>query len=616
MTRRFLRLAALTLVAVLVATACAGGDDGGGETEGDTAQGEPQRGGILRLEREEFGYTGNFDPTGEYLGQALGYMSNMLSRTLMGYPHLPGNEGNELVPDLAEAEPEISDDQLTYTFTIKDGVEFGPPVDREITSDDIRFAFERIGTPSVVAQYGFYYDVIEGMAEFKEGKAKEISGIETPDDKTISFTLTEPTGDFPYRVSMPATAPIPREVGKCFNKAGDYGRYLISSGPYMTEGSEELDISSCKTMEPISGYDPTARHSFVRNPNYDQATDDTRDNFIDGLEVTLNTNTNDLEQKVIANESDLVYTPTPPTLRKFVTQQDLRDRLHINGGDRTWYITLNLTQPPFDDIHVRKAANLVMDKDGLQRAWGGPTQGEVATHIVPDIMLGGALDDYDPYPSEGNTGDVEAAKEEMSQSKYDTNGDGSCEESPECQNVLDLGSNTPPNTDMAPIIEESLGKIGITLDIREVTDAYTPIQTVARHIPISHRPGWGKDYPDPSTFMVLFHSESILPTGNVNYSLVGLTPEQAEKVGAEGTIQGIPSVDQDIDECGGLTGQERMDCYVELDQKIMEEVVPWVPYLDATTVYASSDAVTHYVFDQFAAEPAWSRIAIDPSLQE
>ncbi len=69
-------------------------------------------------------------------------------------------------------------------------------------------------------------------------------------------------------------------------------------------------------------------------------------------------------------------------------------------------------------------------------------------------MLNGLLDDFNPLPSgSDNTGDVEAAMEEMKQSKYDTNGDGKCDESPECNDVLELGSNIPPNTDMLPVVE-------------------------------------------------------------------------------------------------------------------------------------------------------------------
>jgi ABC-type transport system substrate-binding protein len=390
-----LRLLALGSTFMLVAAACAGGGGGDGE---EPAAGQPQRGGTLVWEREEFGFTNGFDPTGEYLGSAWGIMHNLLLRPLMNYKHVGGQEGNEVVPDLAADMPKVSGDDRTYTFTLKDGVMFGPPVDREVTSKDVLYAFERIGTESLVAQYGFYYDdLIEGLADFKAGKAKQISGIETPNDKTIIFHLTEPTGDFLFRMAMPATAPIPEEVGKCFTKAGEYGRFFISSGPYMIEGSEDLDISSCKAMKPISGYDPTKQLALVRNPNYEQSTDEYRENWIDRWEQVINTNTNDLEQRVITGENDFVYTPTPQTIRKFVTDPELKPRLQVDPGDRTWYLMLNAAEPPFDDIHVRKAANLVMDKDGLRRAWGGPTQGDIATHIVPDVMLQGLLEDYDPH---------------------------------------------------------------------------------------------------------------------------------------------------------------------------------------------------------------------------
>ncbi len=85
----------------------------------------------------------------------------------------------------------------------------------------------------------------------------------------------------------------------------------------------------------------------------------------------------------------------------YSTTEELKDRLQVGAGDRTWYITMNLTQPPFDDIHVRKAMNLIMDKAALQRAWGGPIRGEIAEHIVPDSMFNGELDDYAPVRDRG-----------------------------------------------------------------------------------------------------------------------------------------------------------------------------------------------------------------------
>ena len=78
---------------------------------------------------------------------------------------------------------------------------------------------QRIGTKAIGAQYGFYYDVIKGMTAFSSGKAKTISGIRTPNARTIVFNLTPPTGDFRFRLAMPAAGPMPREVAGCFTKA-------------------------------------------------------------------------------------------------------------------------------------------------------------------------------------------------------------------------------------------------------------------------------------------------------------------------------------------------------------------------------------------------------------
>jgi peptide/nickel transport system substrate-binding protein len=385
----------------------------------------------------------------------------------------------------------------------------------------------------------------------------------------------------------------------------------------MFEGSDKVDATSCQTIKPASGFDPTRSLTLVRNPDYDQATDDTRENNIDGLEYTLNTNIKDIFNKIEAGELEgEVEAPPAEVLRKYSTTSDLKDMIKVEAGDRTWYITMNLAQPPFDDIHVRKALNWVMDKGGLQRAWGGPIRGEIANHIVPDTMFNGDLDDYAPYGTENDAGDVDKAKEEMKQSAYDTDQDGMCD-APECSGVLFVNRNTPPWTDMEPIIEQAAAKIGLKLNTREFEDAYPVIQDTGKKVPVSAVPGWGKDYADPSTFMVLFDSRSILPQGNVNYSLVGLTPELSKKDKIEIAGSGdIPSVDADIDKCNVLLDDERTTCWEDLDKKLMETVVPWVPYLDAANVDIIGPAVSKYEYDQFGGEAAFSRLAVDESLQK
>ena len=87
---------------------------------------------------------------------------------------------------------------------------------------------------------------------------------------------------------------------------------------------------------------------------------------------------------------------------------------------------MNLTTPPFDDVHVRKAMNLVMDLEGIQRAWGGPVVGQHPDpHRCPSRCW--TIPDYYPYQQPPFAGDVEAAKAEMAQSKYDTDQDGTCD---------------------------------------------------------------------------------------------------------------------------------------------------------------------------------------------
>ena len=75
-------------------------------------------------------------------------------------------------------------------------------------------------------------------------------------------------------------------------------------------------------------------------------------------------------------------------------------------------------------------------------------------------------------------------------------------------------------------------------------------------------------------------------------------------------------MDADIDACSLLSGQERTDCWVALDKKIMEEVVPWVPLIDANDIDLLGPAVTKYDFDQFGTEMALAHVAVDPSLQK
>ncbi len=91
--------------------------------------------------------------------------------------------------------------------------------------------------------------------------------------------------------------------------------------------------------------------------------------------------------------------------------------------------------------------------------------------------------------------------------------------------------------------------------------------------------------------------------------MVGVTPEMLTERGYD--VVDVPSAEEQINACIPLTGDERVQCWADLDTYLMEEVVPWVPYLFDNDVVVLSANVTSYSFDQFAGLPALDRIAVE-----
>jgi len=575
-------LVATFVALLLVVTAGAGAAAGTRAT--------PKKGGTYRLAFEHaFGFTDSFDPTGEYYQYSFNIFSNLMIRTLVGYDHMPGPAGNKVVADIATAVPAPTDGGKTYTFHLRQGVKFGPPLNRAVTSKDVLYAFERLAVPKNGGEYGFYYSPIAGFDAYGAGKAKTISGIQTPDARTIVFRLTKPVGDFLYRLAMPATGPMPREVAGCFDgKPGRYGRDVVSTGPYMIDGADKVDASSCPAIKPMSGFDGVSSLKLVRNPDYDPATDSpaARQNFPDEFDFTVNANANDIVDRVAAgdlDDEDASSLP-PDALERYSRDASKRQYLHLYPADGIQYLSMNLTQAPFDDIHVRRALNWIIDKAALRQAFGGVSLGKIANHIVPDSIFDNQLAEYAPYKTPGDHGDLARAKQAMRGSKYDTHHDGTCSAS-QCRNVSLITDAMFPYPKTLTVVEADAKKLGITFHVISINGAYPTLQTTAKNIAIAAFPGWFKDYADALTFFSpLFDGRTIIPTGNVNYSLVGLKPSQAKSLGVDGTTTGIPSVDSDLDRCAALAGGPRLGCYEALDKKLMTAVVPWVPYLAVNSV--------------------------------
>jgi peptide/nickel transport system substrate-binding protein len=616
----------VTALVGLVAASCGGG--GGGSTGGTSTE-KPQKGGVLKL--AQLGdVTAAFDPQKEYYQVSFAYYQCCLLRTLLSYNGLDSeHDGNALQPDLATGMPEVSSDGLTWTFHLKSGIHYAPPMqDVEITAPDIIRALMREFTPEVAAGYGFYYTAIEGSDDFSSGKSDTVSGLSSPDPQTLVVKLTEPAGDLGFRFALPATAPIPPSpsdpsapLGVATGHDDDYGRFLVASGPYMFKGSEALDFSQpAKDQTAVAGYVPNKSYDIVRNPSWDQSTDSLRPSYVDEITAQLGGENAVLDQKVEANEVDMVFDtsgPDPQFLQKFKTTPELQDRIHINQTQGNYYATMNLGTPPFDDINVRKAVNFAIDKDGLRRIGGGPDTGEIAGHFLPDSLVNDQLKDYNPYATPGDKGaddpqGLEAAKAAMKLATgYDTDGDGVCD-ADACKNVLTVSNNQPKQREAALLIQQNLEAIGISLNIKYFTQsaAYGKVFDPKNHIAFTTAwAGWLKDYPDAYTFFYpVMYGPNILDAYNTNYSMVGATPEQMKKY--DYSVTDVAGMDPQVEKCFALTGDERITCWADADKYLMEQVVPIIPTLFSNTITITSDRVVNWTYSAYNDATSLSQIAV------
>ncbi|MFN8110378.1 MAG: ABC transporter substrate-binding protein [Thermoleophilia bacterium] len=584
---------------------------------GPVTFGTPARGGTFRAAGPDLVFSAALDPTAEYSGFGWGILHGLLVRPLLGYSLGAGDAGNRLRPDLAEALPEVSADGRTYTVHLRHGVRFAPPVSREVTAGDVVTALERVGTPSVAAQYGFYYDVIQGMDAFRRGKARTISGITAPDRYTLRIHLLRATPEFPYRLALPATAPIPREVSRCHTGAGEYGRYLIATGPYMIHGSDRL-AAACAAQHPIDGFRPGAFLRLVRNPAYDPATDDTtvRPALPDAFTFSVDSNPGDIHDRIVRGDLETETLPTPPkVIRAHLTDPATRTRLRVNASGQVNYLVLNLTEPPFDDVHVRRALALALDLQAVRRSQGGILNGPIATHILPDSLL--PMDASVAVQKPPYRGDTPAAHAEMARSRYDRNHDGRCDGAV-CQDVLMVTDSAAPLALATPVIRQAASVIGVHLRVQEVPfgAAASALQTPARRVALSPAYAWAADYGDPSTFVdPLLTTKGIAPSGASNVSLLGITPALARSVHARVPTSAVPSIDSAAAECAALAGAPRKDCYARLDRHVTRDIVPMIPLLQATVINELGPAVTRFDFDQSSGFTSWARVAVDPSKQ-
>jgi oligopeptide transport system substrate-binding protein len=374
------------------------------------------------------------------------------------------NARGDVIPGMAESWT-ISPDGLTYTFTLRPGIKWsnGDP----LTASDFLNSWERALNPATVSEYSYQlYYLVNGEA-YGTGKLKDFSqvGVKAPDDRTLVVTLTHPTAYFleltSFQTLCPVHLPTIKKYGKDWIKPGR----MVSNGPYVLK---EWRLNDYILVE--------------ANPYY------WRPVPVHRIKVLPTNSPTACFNLFYSHKTDLVLDTRsiPSTL-----VQDIKNEpyFHANPFGATSFVRFNVKRKPFDDVRVRKALALALDKQDIVTKitrCGEP----VANTLVPPGNAGYT-------PPTGLVYNVGEARRLLAEAGY-PNGQGFPD-----VNLLYAGRGTGPQvaTEMQALWRRDLGITSIHLRAQEWKVYLNTQQLVDFDLSLS---AWIGDYNDPQTFIDMF----------------------------------------------------------------------------------------------------------------
>ncbi|MEP6695990.1 MAG: ABC transporter substrate-binding protein [Pseudonocardiales bacterium] len=502
---------------------------------GKIFQPSDKKGGTLKFANS--GDWDSLDPADTYYGFSWNFVRNY-GRSLVVFKSAPGAGGTQLAPDLAETLGKPSDDAKTWTYKIRKGVKFEDGT--TVTSKDVKYAVERSLDKTVFPDGPTYFndflDLQGYTSPYKDSDPSKLGlkAIETPDDSTIIFHLKQSFSGFDYFAQLPSTIPVP--VAK--DTGSKYKEHVVSSGPYKFD---QNNLGKNFTM--------------VRNTSYDPATDPAsgRKPLVDRMEVALNVNSDDIDNRLLAGDLDVSIEGTgvgAATQGKVLSDPALKAKADSADIARTWFAVFDTDVAPFDNVHCRKAVLYAADKTGYQRAYGGSTGGTIATSLMPPLIPGYKKTDLYEFGSKPD-GDVSKAKDELKQcgqpSGFSTN--------------ISYRVERPKEKATAEALQASLARVGIKLTIKGFPKGdYAALYAGKPDYAKSHQLGikiygWGADWPDGFGFLdQIVDSRVIRATGgNTNLGIK------------------VPEADSLLDKALQTTDKgDREKIWGQIDQVVME----------------------------------------------
>ncbi len=508
----------------------------------------------------------------------------------------------------------------------------------EITSGDVVRALLRAGNPSQVVQDAsnpgwVYLRLIDGFDAYSAGTGgSTISGVTTPDPHTITIREVRPDRTLADIFAMPFTAPIPPSptdpsaplgaaTGHPWIDGTGYGPFQAATGPYMFEGAGDLDPSApAAEQRPPSGmalrqdpkdndfYSIPGTITLVRNPSWSAASDPVHLAYPDRIEIRMMPAT-DAYAAVAAGTTDTVMGEDPPpgVIRRYTSEPALQDRIVSQPRAATFFGTVNVAQPPFDDVHVRRALVALLDPRALARLFrltGSP--GTATSHLVPDPLDASHLASWYPADAVTPAAALATAHAEMRRSRFGSA--GRCT-GPSCTVTVEIpparsGRRTGRRgRDVLPHGARRARDHPEVHPDAELPEARSVLRA-ERHIAVCALGGWAADYPDAGNMFVAFLS----PDVGASRSLLGATPEQLRSWQYE--VHDVPAIDDDYARCAASASSQASLCWARLDQLVTTGLAAAFPAYTPNAIRVHSARVTAFSLDQAFSEPSLDRIAL------
>ena len=484
-------VAALAIAGAMALSGC-GGSKSGSAKSGDTTQAAAGKK-ILTIQ---------LGPDVESIDPALNSAVDGANYILFAFDNLlKMDKDGKVVPGLAE-KYEVSDDQLTWTFHLRDGLKWSDG--SALTADDFVYSWQRLVDPSVAAPYA---QTVLGMVEGYDDAIgrPDADGnttvdpdptklkVEAPDEKTLIVHMAKPTPYFDKLAAFVSLSPVKKDVVEA-NPDG----WSIDPKTYISTGPFKL-----------TGWEPGSYLMFEKNENYWDA-DSIK---LDGIKCLL---MQDQNATFSAYESgDALMIKDVPT-QEITTLKDRSD-FHIDPILGTYYLDLNTTLDEFKDPKVREALSLALDRKYISETITAgtytPASGFVSEGVTDwnGTAWQDNITDKSAYINiDDHAGNLAKAKELLKEAGYE-NGVGLPE-------MVYSTNDASYHKKIAEYLQQAWGELGLKVQVNIVEwKSFTP-QRRSGNYQIA-RDGWVMDYNDPSNILEL------ALTGNGNNNAKYSNPE-------------------------------------------------------------------------------------------